>query len=575
MNLRKIDSRGTSLPAALIIVFVICVMIAASFEFTNNVGRHTQGAGAVESAIAVADGSLDYLFANWRHTMRTSPNLAPATSEFSGIATPTAATYFPDMAQCTVQKFGVAAVDPLLQPLASATTAPPKQTGRGPGTYNYTYLASVDVDVKTVSRTVTQKVRRVFQKRVQSPWNFAVFYQDALEIQPSAPLTLSGWVHSNDNLYTGSNKLTLTDRLTTAGTWNIGYAPGDGAHTASATSPNYPANEPPAQENTFQAFALDPKLLSTTDTNPNNDTFREIAQVPNSSYTDPFASQRYYNQAGVKVLINGSGKLTIMNQTGAVCTASSKGNDLAIYQTITNAIKIQSTFQDNREGAKMTVWDVDLAPIASSSMSWNNILYVSDQSATASNHRGLRLKNGDTLPGDGLTFVTDNALYLQGDWNTGASPPSSAAGNPDSTQPLDPKYSWRPSAIIADAITLLSNSWQDGNASKGVSARTAGNTTVNAAIVTGIVPSGTSGNNYSGGAENLVRFLEDWTGKTFTYYGSMLELYSSAQAVGAWGKANVYNPATLKWSFDDKFTLTSPPGTAIMISYVQQRWFQE
>jgi hypothetical protein len=566
-------NRGSTLPAALIIVLVLCVMIAAAFEFTNGIGRNTQGAGAVESAIAVADGSLDYLYANWRQVARASPNLAPATSEFANISAPPMTSYFPDMKQCTLNNFGVVAVDPLLQPLPDATTAPPKQTGRGPGTYSYTYLASADVDVKIISRTVTQKVRRVFQKRVQSPWNFALFYQDILEIQPNAPLTLNGRVHSNHNLYTGSDKLTVTDRLTTAGSWNIGFAPGDGAHTGTPTSPNYPANEPPAQEDIFQAFGLDEKLLSTTDSNPNNDSFRELARVPNSNYPDPFASQRYYNQAGIKVLINGNNK-TIMNQAGTVCTAASKGNDLLIYQAVTSAIQTPQNFQDNRESATISAWNVDLAPIVSSSMSWNNILYISDQSATASNHKAIRLRNGDTLPKEGLTFVTDNPLYVLGDWNTGDSPPSSAS-TADSTRPMDQNYAWRPSAIIADAITLLSNSWQDTNSSKGLNIRIAGNTTINAALVAGNVPTGSKGTNYSGGAENFVRFLEDWTGKTFTYYGSMLQLYSSVYGTGIWGRGNVYAPAQLNWYFDDRFTLDAPAGTAVMISYVQQRWFQE
>jgi hypothetical protein len=140
---------------------------------------------------------------------------------------------------------------------------------------------------------------------------------------------------------------------------------------------------------------------------------------------------------------------------------------------------------------------------------------------------------------------------------------------------MDSSYSWRPSAVVADAITLLSSAWQDNNSAKGLNNRTASNTTVNAALVAGNVPTGSRGSNYSGGAENFVRFLEDWSGKTFTYYGSMLQLYSSAYATGTWGKANVYAPATLKWNFDDKFTLNSPPGSAVMVSYVQQRWFQE
>jgi hypothetical protein len=564
--------RGSTVPAALILVFVLCVLIAVAFELTNGMGRHTQGAGAVESTISIADGSLDYLYANWRQIARTSPNMAPTTSEFAAIAEPPA-SYFPDVTNWTLKNFGVVAVDPLLQALPTATAPPPKQTGRGPGSFSYVYLASADVEMKVMSRSLTQKVRRVFQKKVQSPWNFAMFYNDVLEMQPSAPLTLTGWVHSNNNLYTGSDKLTLTDRLTTAGTWNIGYAPGDGAHAGTASAPNYPANEPPAQEDSFQAFGLDPKLLSTTDKNANNDSFREIAEVPNASDPDPFESQRYYNQAGIKVLINGN-SIIIRNQAGQVCTASSKGNDLLIYQAATAAVKNPQTFQDNREGATISAWNVDVAPIAASTMAWNNILYVSDQSATAANHKAIRLTNGNTLPNNGLTFVTDNPVYIQGDWNTGASPPSSAS-TPDSTKPMDQSYPWRPSAVVADAITLLSNAWQDNNSAKGLNQRTASNTTVNAALVAGNVPTGSKGSNYSGGAENFVRFLEDWSGKTFTYYGSMLQLYASADATGTWGKANVYAPAQLKWSFDDNFTVTAPPGTAVMISYVQQRWFQE
>ena len=570
--LRQRNAGGT-LPAALLVVFTLCLLIAIAFEITSGMGRHTQGAGGVESAIAIADGSLDYLYANWRQIARTSPNVAPSTSEFALISAPPS-SYFPDLKGWTLKNFGLVAVDPLLQPLPTITTEPPKQTGRGPGSYAYSYLASADVEMQLASRTVTQKVRRVFQKKVQSPWNFALFYNDVLELQPAAPLTLTGWVHSNDNLYTGSNKLTVADRLTTSGTWNIGYAPGDGKHSATPTAPNYPANQPPAQEDTFQAFGLDPKLLNTTDNNQDNDSFREIAEVPKNNATDPFASQRYYNQAGITVLINGNSKV-IRNAAGTVVTASSKGNDLAIYNTITAALKNPQTFQDNREGATISAWTVDMKPIASSAMTWNNILYISDQSATASNHTAIRLTNGDTLPSNGLTFVTDNPVYVHGNWNTGTNPPSSAASNPDSTKPMDGSYAWRPSAIIADAVTLLSNNWQDSNSSKGLNQRIASNTTVNAALVAGNVPTGSQGTNYSGGAENFVRFLEDWTGKTFTYYGSMLQLYASKYATGTWGNANVYAPANLKWYFDEKFTLNAPAGTAVMISYVQQRWYQE
>ena len=72
--------------------------------------------------------------------------------------------------------------------------------------------------------------------------------------------------------------------------------------------------------------------------------------------------------------------------------------------------------------------------------------------------------------------------------------------------------------------------------------------------------------------------MEDWTGKSLTYYGSMLQLYHSAQATQNWGKANTYFPATLQWYFDTSLTTSSPPSTVssnmTTVSYLQQqRWF--
>ena len=37
----------------------------------------------------------------------------------------------------------------------------------------------------------------------------------------------------------------------------------------------------------------------------------------------------------------------------------------------------------------------------------------------------------------------------------------------------------------------------------------------------------TANNDYSGGVENFPRFLENWSGSTFTYNGSMVVLYLS------------------------------------------------
>jgi hypothetical protein len=124
--------------------------------------------------------------------------------------------------------------------------------------------------------------------------------------------------------------------------------------------------------------------------------------------------------------------------------------------------------------------------------------------------------------------------------------------------------------VIADAVNILSNAWSDSNASAALGSRIAGNTTVNTAIVSGIIQTG--GGNYSGGVENFPRFLEDWTNKTFTYYGSMVELFQSKQSVGIWGKANVYGAPVRQWYFDKGFYTNSPPGSLMLYSYIKGRW---
>ena len=87
------------------------------------------------------------------------------------------------------------------------------------------------------------------------------------------------------------------------------------------------------------------------------------------------------------------------------------------------------------------------------------------------------------------------------------------------------------------------------------------------------MPTGTVGSNYSGGVENFPRFLEDWTGKSFTYYGSMVELYPSGQATGVWGSGNVYNPPNRNWYFDTNFYANPPKGSLVLTNYIKQKWY--
>jgi hypothetical protein len=158
-----------------------------------------------------------------------------------------------------------------------------------------------------------------------------------------------------------------------------------------------------------------------------------------------------------------------------------------------------------------------------------------------------------------------------GDYNTGSNPPSNS-GN--TAQPTGTGYTRQPASIVGDAVDILSNAWTNAESTNTEALRVATSTTVNAAIMSGNVPTGADGTNYSGGAENFPRFLEDWSAATFTYYGSMVELFASQQATQPWGASNVYNPPTRAWHFDTNFQSHPPPGSIMVVSYLKGQWYQ-
>ena len=83
----------------------------------------------------------------------------------------------------------------------------------------------------------------------------------------------------------------------------------------------------------------------------------------------------------------------------------------------------------------------------------------------------------------------------------------------------------------------------------------------------------TGDGSYSGGAENFPRFLEAWDNVYFTYYGSMVELYKSQQAIGEWSYGgNVYGAPNRQWYFDNNFKIKPPPGSLMLFSYIKGKW---
>ena len=212
--------------------------------------------------------------------------------------------------------------------------------------------------------------------------------------------------------------------------------------------------------------------------------------------------------------------------------------------------------------------------------SFNGVLYIQDVTPTGKN--AIRLQNGAVLNRD-LSVASNNAVYIQGDFNTGGSSggvhdpllvPSNNGGNPNGTDSsLAPGYTERSTAVMADAVMVLSNNWNDANSTAALSSRVASHTTVNTAILSGIVPTNYQNSGvYSGGPHNFPRFLETWSGKDFTYMGSMIQTFNSQQFDGIFDTGNIYSPPGRKWSFDSLFLTQPPPGTLQTVGYSRGRW---
>ena len=173
--------------------------------------------------------------------------------------------------------------------------------------------------------------------------------------------------------------------------------------------------------------------------------------------------------------------------------------------------------------------------------------------------------------------MTPNIAYIQGDYNTGTTASTQPASNTtttyvppvDNPSPIVTGYNRAASAVVADAVNILSNAWNDANSLLSKSSRQASSTTINTAIVAGNVPTTTA--SYSGGIENFSRFHEDWSGDYLTIYGALALLFDSEQATGRWNAAD-YTPPNRRWYYDTLLQDHNPPGFHVARTYERGRW---
>jgi len=340
---------------------------------------------------------------------------------------------------------------------------------------------------------------------------------------------------------------------------------------------------------------------------------REIIGLPLAGDSAALTGERYFNKAGVVLLISNTTVTVNVKTLGALPAAgfissnytfSSYSNSSAnasilnasntVYQRTQLAahvpfLNLTNRFRDYREGDWVMPADINMAILKTwlvtnsavtnkfpvSSGTYPTIMYVGDF-RTVTNLHAVRVMNGSIIPtngpshaqAQGFTLATINPIYVWGHYNT---PNTAHRGTANVSATF-------PASLIGDAITILSDSWTDSSYGNGLAlgSRTATDTTVNAAIIAGAVyTTGTGVGNWSGGVHNLTRLLESWSNRTLTLNSSLVNLYDSVKANTQFvNPGTYYNAPARNFNFNTNYLISTklPPGTPMVPVISRFKW---
>ncbi len=463
--------------------------------------------------------------------------------------------------------------------------------------YRYDVLAEA---FNTNSHLPEARLQMRFRSRLIPLFQFAAFYEGDLEVHPGPPMTLSGRVHSNSNLYLGSgNGLTIDGKVTAAGGIFGGrkYTETNGTracYTSTVTLPTeFGANNRtvtdrqtlPCQNGGYTAQDLAPFK-----NNVQQNVRRLEVPTPEVLEPDPTnqQSQDYWEKADLRIVLklDASGNPTFSHGDPSIEVQNADGtlNNSATNHLLSggcrDAVGTSDSFRNIREGEDIRMLEVDMEELLGCIGNGNSLVNgglgdttqgglvihfsVDGPDSDNINHYGVRVKNGKELDPHikGLTVVTDQAMYVQGDYNA-----------PENDR------NKKPASFLADSLNILSNNWNDENSSKGLSNRIATETKINAAFLAGVddTREGNLGSAaYNGGLENYPRFHEDWTSKTLRLRGSFVSLGTPQHVNGRWIDQS-YVPPLRDWNYDLDFNdaRNLPPLSPRFVELVQEIFTRE
>ncbi|HWA09289.1 MAG TPA: hypothetical protein VG838_07570 [Opitutaceae bacterium] len=633
--------RGSVLVTTLVFLTIIIIGAFAVFQLALNSFKNSERNELRARARAVAESELEYLYYNFEGLIvgGSSANNVPSNfSAFCDLSSTPTTDHPPFTAAHQAQNDGWV-VRRSITFDQTVTGTIPGTTKTGTISYLTAKIEVVPGARSSSYNTLAVRVGRRFNNSTTSIFQYSIFFQGDLELAPSGVTTITGDIAANGSIYMGASSggtLTINNQIRhlsgyyfnedsagaatyrKPGTWNAATGTIVTTDTTSLNAPLFGTSQI-SQSETMNSpenllGGLDADALATsrndlfgaTDTPANlaiaeNNVYRSlIAPPPSAASTDEYPTGtnlsttsddaslnalRAYTRAGVIITVgrtdNGDGTYSYP----VTFTETRSGVSTTVPASTYAGVVTSTSMYDQREGKYVTITDIDVGALktklsasfpndASGQPTFNGLLYVNLKDGVTTNPAAVRLNNAATTPGvdtgSGFSVATNGGLYVRGSYNT--------------TPYVDPNTgvsSNNPCMLMSDALTILSSSWNDANAgpTSDISQRvaTTGTTTINSGILTGNVPA--SATVASGGAQNLVRFLENWTDNsgnkgTVTFNGSLGRLFSSKYFTAAYQQpGQIYTVPNRNFTFNTAMKTKRPPGSPTITAFSRGTFF--
>lgn len=495
----------------------------------------------------------------------------------------------------------------------------PIQSGHYQGLYALSKPYSATVTAETTDYppgTVTITAETIVD--LIPVFQFALFFEGDLGLSPGQGIIVGGRVHSN--AYAGRNPLQVEGVVTVVG--DVYPYRQDGRNgggqklfrnaasdfvdlaTLSSLDPNWHDTALERWDGNVRNHDHGVEPIHVPVPDPN--TPRVLIEPPSLSDTDAERGVKYHYKADLRIL-NG-------------VAVDRNGNPVSLVDPSTNENAIRPTvIWDSRENDYMLTLEIDLEKLDDAG-AWpaNGTIYVgmgapggampgwavpvwndagsgfwdatawpdawssySAPYAGGNTNFAVKFTNGAKLAAP-LTISSDNPVYIRGDFNA------------------TPK---KPAAVIADAVTILSNNWgqvaggggggrrrrgKPAPAPAGVdddlayslqttSNRRAATTSYNMALLVSMSANDYPNGIIDGGAHNLMRMLENWSSKTVNWKGSSIVLWISQYADGIWDDCCYYTVPYRNFTFDTDFLDPTmlPPHTPSLYQVRITDWRRE